>query len=108
MISFMWLIAIVVFLLLEAATFQFICIWFAGGALGSLVASMLGASLNVQMIVFFIVSALLLVLTRPFVKLISSFDTAPNMRENNRYKSTQSAISTPKSILLENSFIRKL
>ena len=68
MVGFMWLAAIVVFMLLEAATFQFICIWFAGGAVGALVASLLGASLNVQVTVFFVVSAVLLILTRPFVK----------------------------------------
>lgn len=68
MYGFMWLAAIVVFLLLEAASYQFICIWFAGGALGALVAFGLGASLNLQILIFFILSALLLILTRPFVK----------------------------------------
>lgn len=68
MYGFMWLVAIVVFLLLEAASYQFICIWFAGGALGALVAFGLGASLNLQILIFFILSALLLILTRPFVK----------------------------------------
>ena len=68
MYGFLWTIAIIVFLILEAATFQFICIWFAGGALGALAANALGGSLNCQITVFFIVSAILLVLTRPFVK----------------------------------------
>lgn len=68
MYGFMWLAAIVVFLLLEAASYQFICIWFSGGALGALIAFGLGASLNLQILIFFIVSALLLILTRPFVK----------------------------------------
>ena len=66
-----WVIGIVVFLLLEAATYQFICIWFAGGALGALVSWALGAGMNVQISVFFIVSAILLVLTRPFVRKIT-------------------------------------
>ncbi len=68
MFGLMWLVAIVVFLLLEAATYQFICIWFAGGALGSLIAYGLGFSLDVQISVFFVLSAVLLILTRPFVK----------------------------------------
>ncbi len=68
MYALIWVIAIIVFLLLEAATFQYICIWFAGGSLGALVAYALGATLNVQIIVFFVVSAILLILTRPLVK----------------------------------------
>lgn len=71
MYGVLWTVAIVVFLVLEAATFQFICIWFAGGALGALAAYGLGGSLNSQIIVFFIVSAVLLVLTRPFVKKVT-------------------------------------
>ncbi len=67
-----WVIGIVVFLLLEAATYQFICIWFAGGALGALVSWTLGAGMNVQISVFFIVAAVLLILTRPFVKKITA------------------------------------
>ena len=71
MYGILWTVAIIVFLVLEAATFQFICIWFAGGALGALAAYGLGGSINSQIIVFFIVSAVLLVLTRPFVKKVT-------------------------------------
>jgi len=72
MYGFLWLAAIIGFLILEAATYQFICIWFAGGALGALIASFLGASLGIQMTVFFAVSVLLLVLTRPAVKKLTA------------------------------------
>ena len=68
MYGFLWLAAIVVFLVLESVTYQFICIWFAGGALGALAAYGLGATVNVQIVVFFVVSIILLVLTRPAVK----------------------------------------
>lgn len=67
-----WVIGIVVFLLLEAATYQFICIWFAGGALGALIFWALGLGMNVQISAFFIVSAILLILTRPLVKKITA------------------------------------
>lgn len=67
MYGVLWTVAIIVFLVLESVTFQFISIWFAGGALGALAAYVLGGSLNSQIVVFFIVSAILLVLTRPFV-----------------------------------------
>lgn len=70
MYGFMWVVAIIVFLLLEAATYQFISIWFAGGALGALVAFGFGGPLKVQILVFFVLSALLLILTRPLVKKI--------------------------------------
>ena len=72
MYGFAWLAAIVIFLVLESVTYQYICIWFAGGALGALIASLAGASVTVQMTVFFIVSALLLILTRPAVKKLMS------------------------------------
>ena len=71
MYGILWIAAVIVFLVLEAATYQFICIWFAGGALGALAAYGLGGSLNSQIAVFFIVSAILLVLTRPFVKKVT-------------------------------------
>ena len=67
-----WVIGIVVFLLLEAATYQFICIWFAGGALGALIFWAFGLGMNVQISAFFIVSAILLILTRPLVKKITA------------------------------------
>ena len=71
MYGILWTVAIIVFLILEAVTFQSICIWFAGGALGALAAYALGGSLNSQIVVFFITSAILLVLTRPFVKKVT-------------------------------------
>ena len=66
-----WVIGIIVFLLLEAATYQFICIWFAGGCLGALILWALGLGMNVQISGFFIVSAILLILTRPLVRKIT-------------------------------------
>ncbi len=63
-----WLIAVIAFGILEAATFQFISIWFAGGALLAMIASLLGAGVLVQSIVFIASTIILLLLTRPFVK----------------------------------------
>lgn len=64
----LWLIAVVAFGVLEAVTFQFVCIWFAGGALGALIAALLGADAMWQSIVFVALSIILLFCTRPFVK----------------------------------------
>lgn len=66
--GYVWMAAIIVFVVVEAATFQFVSIWFAGGALGALIAYLLGASLLGQVTAFALVSALLLILSRPLVK----------------------------------------
>ena len=63
----LWLIALVGFLVLEAATAQFICIWFAGGALMALIGALLKLSITVQLIVFVAFSALFLVFTKKIV-----------------------------------------
>ena len=66
--GYVWMAAIIAFVVVEAATFQFVSIWFAGGALGALIAYLLGASLLGQVTAFALVSALLLILSRPLVK----------------------------------------
>lgn len=60
-----WLILFVVLLVIEIVTLGLTTIWFAGGALVAFVASALGASIGVQIILFFLVSLLLLFVTRP-------------------------------------------
>ena len=59
---FMWLGIVALFLVIEAVTVGLTTIWFAGGAL---VAAVLGASQAVQWILFFAVSVILLIFTRP-------------------------------------------
>ena len=61
-----WLVLLVVLLVIERATLGLTTIWFAGGAAAAFVASILGAGLVVQIVVFLAVSILLLVFTRPF------------------------------------------
>ena len=72
----LWFVAIIAFVVIEASTVQFVSIWFAGGALLALVASLLGAGEVVQWIVFVLSSAILLTLTRPLVKKLMNKDTA--------------------------------
>lgn len=55
---------------LEAATAQLVSIWFVVGGIGGLIASLLGAELPVQILVFALVAAVTLMVTRPFVKKI--------------------------------------
>ena len=60
-----WLIAFVVLLGIEAATMALTTIWFAGGALAAFAADLAGAAVEVQLVVFVVVSFILLLFTRP-------------------------------------------
>lgn len=62
---YVWLIALVVFVVIEIATMGLTTIWFAGGALIALVLAMVNTSLYVQLGAFLVISVILLVCTRP-------------------------------------------
>ncbi|MBO5059350.1 MAG: NfeD family protein [Clostridia bacterium] len=78
----LWLAAIVAFGILEAVTFQFICIWFAGGALGALIAYLLGTGVLAQSITFVAVSVVLLICTRPLVRRLTKNSGAKTNAES--------------------------
>ena len=61
-----WTIFLIAMIIVEAATAQFVSIWFAGGALGGLIASMFDLNIWLQIAVFIVVTALLLIFTKPF------------------------------------------
>ena len=63
-----WLVLIVLFLVVEAATVGMVSAWFAGGAVAALIVSLLGGPLWLQVLVFFTVSIVLLALLRPMVR----------------------------------------
>ena len=60
-----WLILVVVMLVIEIITLGLTTLWFAGGALVAFIASLCGAPLIVQIILFIVVSIILLLVTRP-------------------------------------------
>ena len=66
--ALVWLALMIVFLLLEAGTVSMVSIWFAVGALAAMVASLCGAELWLQIVLFAIISAALLLALRPFVR----------------------------------------
>ena len=66
--SVFWLIAMVVLLVIEAVVPGLISIWFAIGALAALISALFHAPVWLQLVWFFAISILTLVLTRPFVK----------------------------------------
>lgn len=63
-----WLIGIIAFIILEAVTYQIVSIWFALGAAGGLIGALLGASFNIQMLIFIVVSVIFLICLRPVSK----------------------------------------
>lgn len=70
-----WLIALIVFLVIEAVTLGLATIWFAGGALVALIAAMCGAGIVIQIVLFLVVSLVLLFFTRPLAVRFLNKDT---------------------------------
>ena len=66
--TIVWLVLLIVFLIVEALTVVMVSLWFAGGALAALAASLLGASLWLQIALFLLVSAGLLASLRGVVR----------------------------------------
>lgn len=69
--TLVWLVALILFAVAEAATVGLVSIWFAGGALAALIAAGVGGSIPLQIVLFLVVSCVMLALLRPFVKKIS-------------------------------------
>lgn len=60
-----WLGILAILLVIEAITVGLTTVWFAGGALVACIASWLGGGIVVQLLLFFGVSVVLLIFTRP-------------------------------------------
>ena len=75
--TIVWIVAMVIFAVAEAATAGLVSIWFVAGSVAGLIAAMAGAGLLAQLIWFLAVSAAALALTRPLVKKISAGRTVP-------------------------------
>lgn len=63
-----WIIAVVVFSILEGITLGLTSLWFAMAAIVALIAALLGAPFFVQVILFVVASVLFLVITKPLAK----------------------------------------
>ena len=69
LVAIVWLALLILFLVVEAAfAVHLVCIWFAVGSLGALIANLLNAPFWLQITVFFVLSATLLACLRPLVK----------------------------------------
>ncbi len=64
-----WLGLLVLFIIAEVVTVQLTTVWFAGGALVSMILAAVGVdNVAIQIAVFIVVSIVLLISTRPIVK----------------------------------------
>ena len=64
----LWIVAAVIFIIIEVTTLGLATIWFAGGAAAAAVATIFTSSLLIQFIIFLVVSVVLLYLTKPLRK----------------------------------------
>lgn len=71
-LTVIWIVMLIIFLVMEAATVQLVSAWFALGALCALIANLCGVGLIWQFVLFLLVSAICLIATRPFVKKLTA------------------------------------
>ena len=75
----LWVLAVVVFLVMESLTYQMVSIWFIFGAIAGIIVYFLGGGFFVQFSVFIAVSLLLLILFRPIaMKMLKNQDFKSN------------------------------
>lgn len=68
MSTIIWIAAIVIFGVVEAATVGLVSIWFVIGSVAGLITAVLGGPIWLQVVMFFIVSIAALIATRPLVR----------------------------------------
>ena len=68
MFLIVWLVAMLVFLFVEAQSVTMVSLWFAAGALISAIVGQFGGEIWLQAVVFFVVSGVLLAALRPITK----------------------------------------
>lgn len=73
----LWFISFVILLFIEIITVNLVTIWFALGALASMIVSFFTDSYVIQVITFILVSIITLVFTKPFMKKFKSFKVTP-------------------------------
>jgi len=81
--EWIWLAALVLFAVLEASTSALVSVWFIGGSLIAMIAALLDAPIWLQLVLFFAVSAALLLLLRPIArKYMKTRTVATNVNSN--------------------------
>lgn len=91
-LSITWVIVLVVCLVVEFSTLGLTSIWFAGGALLSMIIALIGGPLWLQILVFLVASIVLLIFTRP---------VATKYFNKNRTKTNVDSIAGRQAIVTE-------
>ena len=91
-LAIIWLIVLVVCLVVEFSTLGLTSIWFAGGALLSMIIALIGGPLWLQILVFLVASIVLLIFTRP---------VAAKYFNKNRTKTNVDSIAGRQAIVTE-------
>ena len=63
-----WAVVLLAFIVVEAVTVNLVSAWFAAGALAATLCAFFGGEIWLQVVLFFVVSAVMLVLLRPMAK----------------------------------------
>ena len=77
MTLYIWIGAIVLFGIVEAATAGLTSIWFVLGSVAGLVAAICGGKIWLQVVLFFVISIVALIATRPLVRRFNEHGTQP-------------------------------
>ena len=72
-----WLICFIIFAIAEGVTAGLVSIWFCFGSLAAMASSKLGAPVYAQIVIFFVVSVAMFVLTKPFLKKVLKQKNVP-------------------------------
>ncbi len=73
-----WIVAIIIFGVAEAATAGLVSIWFVIGSVAGLITAVLGGPVWLQVVLFFVVSIAALIITRPLVARMKKDSVATN------------------------------
>lgn len=63
-----WAVLMIAFVIVELITPQLVCIWFAVGSLGALITAALNAQLWLQILIFLVISAIMIIVSRPLYR----------------------------------------
>lgn len=66
--ALLWLAILIICIIVEIATMGLTCIWFGFGSIVAFIAALLRAPVPVQIVLFFVVSIVSLIFTRPVAK----------------------------------------
>ena len=63
-----WTVSLIAFIVVEAVTVTLVSAWFAAGSLAAMICAALGGEIWLQAVLFFAVSAVMLILLRPMAR----------------------------------------